>query len=281
MTALLLHGFAPRGTPRPAQAPKHLRLPADTLVALATPTALDPTSEKAATAAALAHNAVLVAYADGGDVLPVRFGAVFSGVETLIDHVAEAAEDYRSRLDRIQGQVEFGLQIQVLSPMSSAGETACGQSGPGGRIPSARTQQSGLETSGDDARTVLGSVPGDLTPPGAGRAFLARRRDRRDARARAAEDRRGWTDALVRQLAPHVTALSASEARPDRLVDLALLVPRATASTFSTQFAAKGTEAAALGLRLVLSGPWPAYSFCAGDPHGTEDRGPAQEAARA
>ncbi|MFT4784649.1 MAG: hypothetical protein ACI9IV_002397 [Paracoccaceae bacterium] len=49
--------------------------------------------------------------------------------------------------------------------------------------------------------------------------------------------------------------------RPDRLVDLTLLVPTANITALVSESAQLYVEARDLGLDLHMTGPWPPYSY--------------------
>ncbi|RDC73191.1 hypothetical protein DLJ49_08785 [Rhodovulum sp. 12E13] len=232
MTALILHGLTDAATPAPVDAAPHLRVRAGGLVALCTPLEAMPQTEEEAVSGALAHNALLVAQARLGDVLPVRFPAGFSGEAALHTHLAAEGARYRAGLARIGGAHEYGLRLALR---------------PGAALPAgARDAADGKEAG---------------TPANSGRAFLERGRRRRDLRAERAAARVRMAERLATEAAGLAREAMPGAPRTDRLVDLALLVPASGVDALRACAAAGAREAAGLGLDLALSGPWPPYSF--------------------
>ena len=100
---------------------------------------------------------------------------------------------------------------------------------------------------------ILGA-PVPVAPPveATGRAFLARGRAQRMALARR----------LLAEAVPHARQVGAAAApRPDRLLDVALLVDPASTAALAGLVSRHRPEATALGLEIGLTGPWPAYGF--------------------
>ncbi len=239
MTRILLHGLVRPGTPRPEGAPKHLRLRAGPLVALATPSDLDPTTEKDTLAIAMVHNSVLSSYATGYDVLPARYGSAHSGIPALLSHVEAETDGLLHHLERLSGHAEFALALERQARSASNGAAAPGGPGP--------------------------HEPGDAVS--GGRAYLARRRAERDTRAGRGHDRDAWIAALLGRVRACVTAIAPAAAKPDRIAALSLLVARRNVNTLAQVLSDEAARASEFGLRIVLTGPWPAYSFC--DPGGS------------
>lgn len=232
MTALLLHGLADAAAPAPEDAAPHLRVLAAGLVALCTPLEAMPRTEEEAVSGALAHNALLVAQARLGDVLPVRFPTGFSGEAALHAHLAAEGVRYRAGLARIGGAREYGLRLALR---------------PGSALPAG---------SPDALRDT-----GAGAPANSGRAFLERGRRRRDLRTERAAARARMAERLASEAAGLAREAIAGAPRADRLVELALLVPASGVDALRARMTAAAREAAGLGLDLVLSGPWPPYSF--------------------
>ncbi|MEE4117748.1 MAG: GvpL/GvpF family gas vesicle protein [Paracoccaceae bacterium] len=232
MTALLLHGLTDASARAPQDAAPHVRVVAGRLVALCTPLEAMPETEEEAVAGALSHNALLVAQARLSDVLPVRFPAGFSSKAALHAHIAAEGARYRAGLVRIGGACEYGLRL-ALRPGSAL---------PGGSL----------------------GAPGDsgaAAPVPSGRAFLERGRRRRDLRTESAAARARMAERLVTEAAGLAREAMPGSPRADRLVDLALLVPASGVDALRARAADAAREAAGLGLDLILSGPWPPYSF--------------------
>ena len=234
MSAVLLHGVVPEGTVRPAEAPGHARWRAGGLLALTSPAPdalLDDVDGAATVQAGLAHDRLLSAYAHIGPVMPIRFGALFSGPDAVRARVSADATVLARGLSRLGMAREYGVRLVRAAP----------REGP---------RQEAL-------------------PAEHGRGFLHRRAAaRRERRAQAGSLGAFLADVEVR-LSRHAAEIrQTGRAGRDRMADLAALVPPERERGFLDLAEALGPEAARHGLVLRLGGPWPAYSFCAEASHG-------------
>ncbi len=226
MTSLWLHGLVVEGAATPPDAGAHRRIAAGGLVGLCTSVGQAPDTAESAVAGALAHNALLVAQASQGAILPVRYGTAFSSEVALREHLSEHADLYRATLQRIGDAREFGLRLQSVDAQPEP--------------------------------AFRGAPPQQET----GRAFLERGRLRRDRRGEEAQRRACRADRLARVCAGEARAMvRQARSRADTLVDLALLVSRDREDALRERARAAQIEAAKDGLCLTLSGPWPPYSF--------------------
>lgn len=114
MSALLLLGLVPADAPHPSAAPPHLRLRAgpgrDALAA-----ALPEDGTAPALDWAILQNALLSAYAEQGDVLPVALGAAFSSQEALLAHLETALAQLEERAARLSGRVEYLMTVDAAA----------------------------------------------------------------------------------------------------------------------------------------------------------------------
>lgn len=223
MTEVLLHGLILPTTLPPADAPAHLRLACNRVTALITsaPPALRDFGPDQMAEAALTHHALLQAYCQLGPVLPTRFGTLFSAQTRVADHVAKLSDTITNAL-------------QILAPLKEYTVRLC----------------------------VTGTPPLPRAPVQSGRAFLARGRDQRTARAALANRQADLQQTLMRALQALAWQLEPAAApRPDRLLDLALLLPAAAVPDLIACGPRFGAAALAVGLDLRITGPWPAYSF--------------------
>lgn len=231
MTALLLHGVVPEDLV-PGDAPPHLRVTSGGLTALSS-LVHDPADALRdpddAVRAALSHHALLSAQQRIGPVVPVRFGALFSGPPAVLDHLAEAGARYRAVIARVGHAVEMGLSVASLD-----------------------------ETDGRERPDVAD-----------GRGYLharSRAKGRNAARRRARQD---FLAALARDVATWARDVRPLGRGPERrLLSLSLLLPMSECDRLSERVGARAAEARTLGLRLTLSRPMPAYSFVAEPGHG-------------
>ena len=168
------------------------------------------------------HNSILVAYAAMGDVLPVRLGACFSGEPALSDHLERDAQPLLASLHRIAGKAEYALRVDV---------------------------------SGD-------AEPVPPSASGGGRAYLMAKRADHAARRTRSETRRELAETIRSTAVDLASAhLSLPCRQGDRLLDLALLLPKFASGDLSARLQPLAECAAGQGLRLRLTGPCPPYSF--------------------
>lgn len=164
-------------------------------------------------------------------VLPMRYGCRFDDDGEVADLLRTRGGEYAAKLRALDGCVEMG--VRILLPLSPA------------------PVRPGSATEGQAT---------------AGRAYLI------DRAARYCEDDR-FAHALdtltdrVRGLLETLAERTATDrgAGPGRLASLAFLVRRAAVDPFREAF--RQVEQAE-SARLLLSGPWPPYSFAASRPDG-------------
>lgn len=175
-----------------------------------------------------AHHRVVQAAAAAGPALPARFGTSAEDAEALRESLQEAAAAYRAGLERVRDAVEYGVRI-------------AGGAGTEG-APAAEAARGGDAAAG----------------AGPGRAHLERLRARHRERERRLRD--------ARRLAGELREELGSRLREERVdVD-----PR-TGGTIAHLVAVPDADAwlAAVDkvrrrrpeLELVVTGPWPPYSF--------------------
>lgn len=169
-------------------------------------------------------------------VLPARFGTLFHSAASLDATLDRHAAAIDAALDQVAGADEFTLRILGRRDLAAA------------RL-------------ADDLLAQHGA------PAAGGARYLLAKRFERDAQAGAAEWlARRAADVLAVAIpagVPHRLARAGAR-RDDGLevvANLALLVHRARAADLDAALAAANPLAAAAGLTLELTGPWPAYSF--------------------
>ena len=227
MGLVQLHGLVPEGTPLQRDAPAHRLLPCDRMLALVSEFPDVGTFESLPPEDladwALAHNAILSAYCGGSGVLPMRVGTVFSDDAAVRGEIAAGATTFATFLAAMQNLREYTVQLS----MTQAGQP---------------------ETVAEAARS--------------GRAHLMARRQARDARVTWDRDRQ----ALARDILAELDALAtqvepAGGPRPNRLLDCVALVACDRIDDLRRIARNHHDAAEALGLDLVIAGPWPPYSF--------------------
>ncbi|MCW1917400.1 GvpL/GvpF family gas vesicle protein [Rhodobacter sp. KR11] len=217
--ALFLHGVAAPG-PAP-QAPAHHIFAMGGFMALASPAPDTTDTPEAMAEIALRHNDILAAWCRIGPVLPLRFGTVFSGPESLHTHLSAEGKRLSQSLRALGDAQEYVLRLRV------AGDPV---------LP---------EEPADSGRAFLAR----------GRAARDLRRDLGDRRMALARQLLSEVAPLARQTS------QAAAPRADRLLDAALLIDRPKAADLPDLTARHRETARALGLDLTLTGPWPAYGF--------------------
>lgn len=222
---LHFHGLMDHLPPRQVSAPPHDLLRCGPFCALTSPwdSALDLEQQTSETAVekALHHHNLLLSYCDRGALLPMRFGTVFSTPSALQSAVSTRADLYREALATLAGLRAYVLQVDVCAHPKQEPERVAN-----------------------------------------GRDFLRRRRNARDTRVSSQAARRAFVDRVADECA-RLSAMPATAGRrsSERLLDLTVLVEKATLPRLSDLAVERGSEGQALGLALKVTGPWPAYTF--------------------
>jgi hypothetical protein len=181
--------------------------------------------------AAVAHDAVVEHFAapKAAAVVPMKLFTMFSTLDRAVADLRARRREVRSVLSRIRGCQEWGLRVTMRSAA---------------------------------VRHPATSAPARATT---GTAFLAaRKRAIDDAKSRlieaadAAEDAYETLEKLSRA-ADRREAPREAEAPP--LVDAAFLVPLAKKARFRAAAVRAAAACRQAGADLVLTGPWPAYTF--------------------
>ncbi|MFJ4471083.1 GvpL/GvpF family gas vesicle protein [Streptomyces sp. NPDC089424] len=183
---------------------------------------------------ARAHDEVVAALGARTTVLPLRLATVYLDDSRVRDMLEERERTLTELLDRLAGQVEWGVKVYA-------------------------------DTSPAAARPQAPS--GAPEPPDSGRAYLRQRRQQRHAREDA------WSSAAeaVRRVEAQAGSLAVAHARHrpqqgrlaggtgENVANDAYLVPRDRAEEFRerVQGAAEGLD----GVRVEVTGPWVPYSF--------------------
>jgi len=200
---------------------------------------------------ARAHHTVIDAASRSLPMLPMRLATVYSGEPSLASELTARRREFREVLARVRGRVEWGVKAYAQPQDKPAATSPTGAS--------ASTKP------GTTENTVRGR------PPGAGMAYLKRRREELTAR------REGERDAVAGARAVHagLAGLAAgarlhapqspqlSGARTPMLLNAAYLLDSSDGTGFAAAVASVAD--AHPELRLELTGPWPPYSFTGGD----------------
>lgn len=172
------------------------------------------------------HEEVVERLLDGRGVLPVRFGALLPDEAALLALLGERHDRFVAGLARVAGRVE--VSVRALWSAEAP-------------LPVSRPAEAEN-----------------------GRAYLARRMaeaQAREARLREARQRAGALHAALNELAAAHTHQVLPHERI--LLSAAYLIPRESLDPFRATVGALG--AANPDLRLLCTGPWPAYHFVEGE----------------
>jgi hypothetical protein len=180
---------------------------------------------------AVAHERVIRHFAVRRATVPARLFTLFLSDERALTHVRVSARHLARVFARVDGCEEWGVRIFADAPAEVA---------------PVRPKLSGA--------------------PDAGRRFLESKRDLHHAAREAASTAPRAALAVYRGLARHSRAhrkipVTAGPGASRLLVDGAFLVPRASRRAFRVSVADSARRARGAGLRLTLTGPWPAYNF--------------------
>ncbi|MGE0448324.1 MAG: GvpL/GvpF family gas vesicle protein [Vicinamibacterales bacterium] len=191
--------------------------------------------------AAVAHDRVVEAFRGADAVLPMKLLTLFASDERALQYAAEMRETLDRLVTRVKRHDEWGLRLTLGSP----------------HRPTARGPRAAASTASTVARAQSGAQ------------YLARKKAARDEGAERTARGRTLAEELCASLARHASAvrrrgddgIGADGRGRSLLLDAAMLVPRAQAARFSAAAARRARALAPDGFDLVLTGPWPPYSF--------------------
>jgi hypothetical protein len=181
---------------------------------------------------AVAHERVIESFVDAESLLPMKLLTIFAGDERALEHLRKDRRRLARLLARVAHHDEWGVRVAIdtVRPLASDGSRPAAP-GPGGV------------------------------------AYLTRKKMQRD---RSAELRVHARQVVARLYDRLAEASRSARRRPatdlpavDRplLLDAAFLVSRRRAKTFQSRVARERTLMMKQGYRLMLTGPWPAYTF--------------------
>jgi hypothetical protein len=188
---------------------------------------------------AIAHEAVVEAFVGHQALIPMKILTIFNSDARAVDEVLRTRRRVDALLRRVAGRLEWGVRV------SFGGSVASRQRGTGGR-PSAKTRP--------DARAM-------------GARYLNLKRAQREAETeRARHGSKTVKDVYDRLSAQSSLARRRSSSElPLRndplLLDAAFLVSRSRMRAFRSSAVREGKRLGRLGYQLVLTGPWPPYTF--------------------
>jgi hypothetical protein len=231
----------PRGLPEASAPEAHRLAPSLWLITAAVPfavygpAALEPRLRDLdwVAQAAVAHEAVVehFARARGTVVIPTKLFTMFSSLDKAIAEVGEERSAIERAMKRIAGCEEWGIRVARVSALPA----------------------------------VAG---GDAGRPLSGAAFLAAKKDARDATANARAAAIAAADEAFHRLERHAREARRRERRQEPgtnppVLEAAFLVKSTARARFKAAAGREAAACAAAGAEMTVTGPWPAYNFVA------------------
>ena len=183
--------------------------------------------------AAIAHEAVVESFIDDPAVLPMKLFTIFNNDGRALEYLRRDRGRIAGLLKRVGGHHEWGVRV-VLDPAYR---------------PAVKR------------RTSVGA------PPSPGVAYLALKKAQRDHAGERVQRARTTIADLYDRLQARASASRRRAATEwpaqggPLLLDAAFLVPRSRSGQFRALVGRQSKALATHGYQLVLSGPWPPYTF--------------------
>jgi hypothetical protein len=185
--------------------------------------------------AAVAHEAVVEAFIEQPAVLPMKLFTIFMNDDRALQHVHAERRRIAAILTRVVGHHEWGVRVVLDANVAKAQDAKKG--------------------------------PGKRRSAGTGVAYLSLKKAQRDRAAELAQHAQETVAELYDRLGRHAaetkrrTASELPAPGGPLLLDAAFLVPRGRSRQFASTIARETKALAATGYRVMMSGPWPPYSF--------------------
>jgi Gas vesicle synthesis protein GvpL/GvpF len=183
--------------------------------------------------AAVAHERVVEHFIDARAVLPMKLFTIFTDDDRALQHLRADRQRLAGMVKRVANHQELGVRVLLDRARASAAPAAAK-----GRA----TRTSGL-------------------------AYLSNKKAQRDAAAELASraqttvtdlyDRLAGNATLARRRSPSEMPVQGGSL----LIDAAFLVPRSRAASFRSLVAREARKLAPQGYAVVMTGPWPPYTF--------------------
>jgi hypothetical protein len=189
-----------------------------------------------------AHQAAQEALLPLGPLVPMRLATLFTSTDNIAAMVAERAPELHATLDRLDGHGEWGVQLFADEAALAAHAAA-------------------VSPTAADLRTRI-------QRGGAGAAYMLQRRIERAAAEEAERIAAACAARVHERLSGEAAAATTGPLREREpgaadlmLLNGAYLVSDAVLPHFIDIIEALAGELAPLGIRVVRTGPWPAYHF--------------------
>ncbi|MFI6583084.1 GvpL/GvpF family gas vesicle protein [Embleya sp. NPDC050493] len=200
-----------------------------------------------------AHHRVVEAAALTGTVLPLRFATIYRDDERVREMLRRRESAFTAALSRLSDRAEWGVKAYADPEVLAAGSDE--------RSPEADTALSG------------GRAPESDSP---GTSYLLRKRARQRQRENAGDRAAAYADRIhatltgcaVRAVLHPPQDAGLARYQGWMVLNASYLADDARAGEFASAVA--NLDGSFPGIRLELSGPWPAYSFVADSPEEPE-----------
>lgn len=188
----------------------------------------------------VAHERVVLWFADNAEILPARMFSIYSGEEALRTAVAGELTRLAQQLESLSGMREWNLKVAYDAD---------------------RLARHGAEVSAEVRR-----VDDEIAAAPPGRRYLLERRRADLLKSEVARAARVLAGELLESLRPHATdvrvlPVPAGEDRGAVILHAALLVPRESENALRREADAQYDRHTALGMIVSFSGPWAPYRF--------------------
>jgi len=188
---------------------------------------------------ALGHERMVERFLGRTGLLPMQLFTLFTSDERALAHVARERRRIDRLLDRLDGQVEWGVRVTWDERVAR------------------------------EAVEKVHKATGARKPP-SGAAYLSRKRDLLDVNRATLATARKEATRLFREMSKEATdarrRASTEQAAPGSrlLLDAAYLVAAAHAAAFRKALDRRTRDIETSGLAVSLTGPWPPYNFISG-----------------
>jgi hypothetical protein len=190
--------------------------------------------------AAIAHEAVVETFIAERAVLPMKLFTIFTNDRRAVEHVRADRRRIAALVKRVENKMEWGIRVTLLP-----------KGAPPVRGP----------------RAIARRIAARGAQRDSGASYLAQKKRQRDAAVELARRASTIVVELYEALSARASfakrrvAAELTPAAGPLLLDAAFLVPRSREKSFRTLAARNARHLARDGYRIILSGPWPPYTF--------------------
>jgi hypothetical protein len=196
---------------------------------------------------AVSHQRVMTELLESYTLLPLKLCTLYTDEERARAAMADGAAQFRAALDKIEGAVEWGVK--------------------------AYCDKAALAAWAEHSAPQLSQLASTVAAASPGARYMLQKRLARAAQQASEELRHSYAQACHSHLAAHARAAEQNPPQPaqihgrsdDMVLNGAYLIDEAATDAFAEAVDALQAQYGPCGFTFVLTGPWPAYSFSAGD----------------